>query len=244
MLKGTSSFCIFYLSWDLRRCLEWDQHRKSFLAEHINVLKAIGGIKTKAFQSESPLNRMGSSTACFEYFQPVSRKPVGWTGSGNSRTFWRSWRRCSFWSNLRATGTWLVHGRIFSFPYVFFWRFIYHIYLAMFMWTPLWAFPSARGVPGLHWDASFPQHCCQQRWQWCVQQSGILQLAVFHVRKCESGFRGQIFGNTPKSLIWNVCSAQCKLRFATGRNAAAWHARLPAVKYLNAKGMCFGSNDF
>jgi hypothetical protein len=27
----------------------------------------------------------------------------------------------------------------------------YHIYLAMFMWTPLWAFPSARGVPGLHW---------------------------------------------------------------------------------------------
>ena len=64
------------------------------------------------------------------------------------------------------------------------------------------------------------------------------------VRKCESGFRGQIFGNTPKSLIWNVCSAQCKLRFATGRNAAAWHARLPAVKYLNAKGMCFGSNDF
>ena len=28
----------FDLSWDLRRCLEWDQHRKSFLAEHINVL--------------------------------------------------------------------------------------------------------------------------------------------------------------------------------------------------------------
>ena len=146
MLKGTSSFCIFYLSWDLRRCLEWDQHRKSFLAEHINVLKAIGGIKTKAFQSESPLNRMGSSTACFEYFQPVSRKPVGWTGSGNSRTFWRSWRRCSFWSNLRATGTWLVHGRIFSFPYVFLKIYISYLSCHVHVDSPLSLSLGSRGT--------------------------------------------------------------------------------------------------